>query len=225
MNNRDKVLAFLTAREACSRSLEWAREASEDFNFEKAWTTCPRGDWLAWIMAELTEPCAALAEPPLDPKWGTIAACVAAECALHHIPAGQWHTAARALLDKVKAWALADEQTEIHVSKDATKLYEEVHSVGGRYSDRDYALLAVAYAAWTVGYVHGELTQCVDNAIDASDPNAADEGVRIQRNKDIADAIRKAVPWRVMGAAIHAYGYETGLLDQGHTNGQGVEKV
>ncbi len=204
MNNRDKVLAFLNTLEACSRSLEWTREAPEDFDFERAWATCPRGDWLAWVMAELTERWAERAEPSLAPKWGTLAACVAAECALHHIPAGQWHKDAKDLIDRVKGWALADEQTEIHVNKDATRLYEEVHRVGGRYSDRDYALLAVAYAAWTVGCVHGEITQCVDNAIDAANPDGVDAGMRVQRNKDIADAIRKAVPWSVMEVAIHA---------------------
>lgn len=220
MNNRDKVLAFLTTLGACSAAHEWVRSAPEDFDFERAWATCSRGDWLAWVIGALVE-----CEPEeyLEPRWGTLAACAAAECALHHIPAGQWHKDAEALIEKVKAWASAHEQTEIRVATEARRLYDEAFDGYVSHDDRGHALAAVAYAGWCASSVETDLCYCVDNAISAADPKANDGGMRVLRNKEIANAIRKVVPLASMLAAINMFWEAYSLSDAGApTNEDGV---
>ena len=208
MNNRDKVLAFMSTLGACSAAHEWVRSAPEDFDFERAWATCSRGDWLAWVIGELVE---WQTDEYLEPKWGTLAACAAAECSLHHIPAGRWHKDAEALIEKVKAWASADEQTDLRVSTEARRLYDEAFDGYGGLDDRSHALAAVAYAGWCASSVESDLCYCVDNAISAADPKANDEGMRVLRNKEIADAIRKVVPWEVIETAINEYMSDSGI--------------
>lgn len=224
MNNRDKVLALFEMLGACSAAREWARDLPEHADFKHAWGVCRNGDWMAWVMAELIARNESydLGRIYLEPKWGPLAACAAAECALHHIPAGPWYDKAKALIDKVNAWAKAGAQTSIRTSNQALELHEESCSseyTGGAHDDIGLALMAAAYAGWSVGGevddvcsgVNYDIDSSVNYAIDAADPRDADDAARYGRNKDIADAIRKVVPWEVIETAINEYMSDNGI--------------
>ena len=63
----------------------------------------------------------------------------------------------------------------------------------------------------------------MDNAISAADPKANDGGMRVLRNKEIANAIRKVVPLASMLAAINMFWEAYSLSDAGApTNEDGV---
>jgi hypothetical protein len=221
-DNRYKVLSFLIAINACSDAKAWVRYNREDYDFEKAWNVCPRGDWLAWVLAELIVRNGRLEARRvyLEPKWGTLAACAAAECARPHISAGPWSDKASALIHKVKAWATDDGPFTSGTYYEALGIYDARDRE--RRSSEGHALVAAAKAGMATGpEVVLHLCPVVFAAIDAVDPNFRRTGIpaRIERNEDIAKAIRKVVPWAVVEAGVNKLRADYGVLGESQEEG------
>ncbi len=139
-----------------------------------AWAVCPRPDWLMWVLGEL-HVCGALTRQTL-----VLAACAAAETALPNVPAGEDRP--RAAIETARRWARGEATVE------------EVRAAAYAADDAsDVADLAARADADAAGA-----------AADAADAaaRAARAAARAARAAARADAIRSAVPWEVVEAAL-----------------------
>ena len=71
MKATDKINPFLVRLGACREGVEWAAD--------KVWKTCPRGDWMLWLAAEMN----------IDRKLLVQAACDCAELSLKFVKKGE----------------------------------------------------------------------------------------------------------------------------------------
>ena len=164
---------LLARMNACDESSRWLAVLPSDTTPESAWSTCPRGDWLVWLLGRLHR------AGVLSRQTLTLAGCVAARTSLVHLAGTPWHAPSLAAIETTERWCRG-EATPEEVRKARHAAWE------ARNADAAYAAAADAYAA-AAAY-----------AADAADAAAA----RAKRRQEIADAVRAVVPWSLVERAL-----------------------
>ena len=77
-------------RDACREAREWA---SKQPSYAAAWRTCPRGDWMLWLIARLG----------CDRRKLTLTCCAVARQVLHLVQAGEDRP--RLAIETAERWA------------------------------------------------------------------------------------------------------------------------
>jgi len=145
---------------------------------KKAWETCKQSDWLLWIAGKLN----------VDRKLLVLAACGCARTALKYIPAGEDRP--RIAIETAEAWT----RGEATIEQVRTAAYAAYAAADAAYAAADAAASAAASAAADAAYAAADAAYAAASA-------AADAAAR----KDIADIVRKIIPFSVICKAIADY--------------------
>ena len=111
-------------RDACLEAREWA---SKQPSYAAAWRTCPRGDWMLWLIARLG----------CDRRKLTLTCCAVARQVLHLVQAGEDRP--RLAIETAERWARREPGVTIG---DVEKAANAANA-----ADAAYAAAAAAYAA------------------------------------------------------------------------------
>ena len=138
MTQADKYMALLRSLGAC----EEARREAQGKGLGEVWSTCKRGDWLLWLVAQMIG----------KEGWPThqqvvLAACACAETALKYVPAGEKRPAEA--IRVAREWC-EDRATLDEVRDAAHAAYAVAAYADAAYADAAYAAYAAAYAAYAV---------------------------------------------------------------------------
>jgi len=167
---------ILTKLGACPEAVKWAGRKTH----KKAWGTCQRGDWLLWIAGKLN----------VDRKLLVLAACGCARTALKYIPAGEDRP--RIAIETAEAWTRGEATIDqVRTAAHAAAAYADAADAAAAYA-ADAAYAAAADAA---------------DAADAAAAYAADaaDAAYAAARKDIADIVRKIIPFSDIKEAIAEY--------------------
>jgi len=179
---------ILIELDACSEAVKWAGRKTH----KGAWKTCKRGDWLLWIAGKLD----------IDRKLLVLAACACARAALKYVRAGEdrpriaietaeaW-TRGEATIDQVRSAANAAANAAAYATYAASYAAHAAHAAYAAYAA--YAARAAAHAAYDAA------VYAVYAAYDAAHAAYA------AACKDMADIVRKIIPFSVIKKAIAAY--------------------
>jgi len=126
---------------ACSDAVKWAHGKT----LHNVWNTCPRGDWLLWLVGRMAD----------KKGWPTrqqvvLAACDCAETTLKHVPRGEDRP--RLAIKTARAWArgkatIDDANAAAYAASAATSAANAAaYAASAAYAAAD-AAYAVAYAA------------------------------------------------------------------------------
>jgi hypothetical protein len=180
MMNTETFTAKLKQLGACDDALEWVATQPDA---ETAWATCPRHEWLMWLLGELH------IRGALTRQTLVLAACAAAETALPHVLAGEERP--RVAIETALRWARGEATVEeVRVaSADADAYYARAAARAARAAAHA-AARAAAHAAAAAAY-YAYYAYYAADAADAADADAT-----------VCDAIRSAVPWEVVEAAL-----------------------
>ena len=193
---------------ACEEALEWAEALPDDTTPEAAWTACERGDWLAWLLGALHR------RDAITRQTLTLAAVASARTALPYLAGRPAEAATVACLDITERWchgnaSLAEvrsaQDTLRRVRREAWEAYRAARRAAA-YDAAAYAAAAdaAAYAAAADAYAaYAAAAYAADAyAYAAYAAAAAYAAVRKNHLRLVADAIRAAVPWSTVEAAV-----------------------
>ena len=215
---RDRIVEILRSLGACSKpgeAIPWAESLPVETTAAEAWASCQRGDWLVWLMGRLH------LRGLLSRQALVLAACAAARTALGNVVLGEDRP--RIAIETAEAWARGEASIEdVQEAADATAhaydyAYDYAYDVAhDAYAAAAYAAAyaAAAYAADAAAYAADAAAADADAAAaadayaydacayacDACD--ACDAAARAKRLAEIADAVRAAVPWSTVEAAV-----------------------
>ena len=136
------LVTILRGVDACGGSRTWARPYGTDL--ARAWTECPRGDWLLWIAARVG----------VRRETVVLAACACARLAMVHVPEGE--TRPLVAIETAERWARGEATLdEVRVARRAAAAY-----AAAAYA----AACAAAYAADAAFYAAraSTLARCAD---------------------------------------------------------------
>jgi len=167
--------------DACDDALNWVDKNVLDF--DAAWKTCPRGDWLLWLAAHVGA----------DRKTIVLAACDCAETALVHIPEGEDRP--RLAIETARRWCRGETTIDdVLAASDAAyaaAAYAAARAAGvapDAYAAYAYAAYAAdaaaacAYAAYAAAYAGAAAAAAADVAVGGRVESLA-------RSADIARAL------------------------------------
>ena len=175
---------LLARMNACDESSRWLAVLPSDTTPESAWSTCPRGDWLVWLLGRLHR------AGVLSRQTLTLAGCAAARTSLVHLAGTPWHAPSLAAIETTERWCRG-EATPEDVRK-AQHAAWEARDAAAYAAAYDAADAAAAAAAADDAYAAAAY------AADAADAAAA----RAKRRQEIADAVRAVVPWSLVERAL-----------------------
>jgi len=167
-------LRHLAALDACHEARAWVATQPDAAT---AWATCPRADWLVWLLGELH------IRGALSRQTLVLAACACAETALRHAHARD--DCPRLAIEAARRWARGEATVE------------EVRAASDDVGVGVVACAAFEAAATCAAYAAAD----ADAAGAAAD--AADAAADFASYPDSADAVRNAVPWATVEAAIN----------------------
>jgi hypothetical protein len=167
---------ILTKLGACSEAVKWAVRKTH----KRAWETCERGDWLLWIAAKLN----------VDRKKIVLAACACARTALKYVPAGEDRP--RIAIEMAEAWTRG-EATIDQARAAADAAYAAYAAADAAYAA--YAAADAARAAYAAARAAADAAFAADHAAYAV----------YAALKDVANIVRKIIPWNVIKKAIAEY--------------------
>ena len=171
---------ILTKLGACTEAVKWAGRKTH----KKAWGTCQRGDWLLWIAGKLN----------VDRKLLVLAACGCARTALKYIPVGEDRP--RIAIETAEAWTRGEATIDqVRTAAHAAAAYADAAHAATAYA-ADAAHAAAAYAAAAYAVAAHAVAACAA---------AAYAAVLAAARKDIADIVRKIIPFSVICKAIADY--------------------
>ena len=171
--NTATLLRILEAFEACDEARDWVATQPDAAT---AWAACPRGNWLVWLLGELH------VRGALYRQTLVLAACACAETALCHVAAGDDRP--RLAIEAARRWARGEATVEeVRAASDAV-------GVG-----------VAACAAFEAAAVCAAFTAADAFAAFAA-ADAADAAADFAGYPDSADAVRNAVPWETVVAAL-----------------------
>jgi hypothetical protein len=156
---------------ACHEGREWVATQPDAAT---AWATCPRGDWLVWLLGALH------VRGYVSRQTLVLAACACAETVLRHVPAGE--DLPRLAIEAARRWARGEATVE------------EVRAAANTAADAAVAYAAVAAADAAVAAADAAVAYAADAAAVA----AADAAVAAAD----AAAVRNAVPWATVETAL-----------------------
>ena len=122
---------LLARMNACDESSRWLAVLPSDTTPESAWSTCPRGDWLVWLLGRLHR------AGVLSRQTLTLAGCAAARTSLVHLAGTPWHAPSLAAIETTERWCRG-EATPEEVRKARHAAWE------ARNADAAYAAAAAA---------------------------------------------------------------------------------
>ena len=148
----------LRRRDACKDAVAWCEQHD---SFAAAWAACERGDWMMWLLGELSGP------PESDSRKKLVmCACACARLALRHVPCGderprraievaEAYCRGEATLDDVRAaayaayaYAPAGVAAAAYAAHAAyNSAYAAAADAGGAANNSAYAAAGGAYAA------------------------------------------------------------------------------
>jgi len=171
---------ILTKLGACPEAVKWAGRKTH----KKAWGTCQRGDWLLWIAGKLN----------VDRKLLVLAACGCARTALKYIPVGEDRP--RIAIETAEAWTRGEATIDqVRTAAHAAAAYADAAHAATAYA-ADAAHAAAAYAAAAYAVAAHAVAACAA---------AAYAAVLAAARKDIADIVRKIIPFSDIKEAIAEY--------------------
>lgn len=194
-------LGMVHACGPCRPLIDWLAARGETSSFAQAWSACPDGLWLAWLVADL----------PLKPRERTLIAVAAARTALPDAPEGD-RDAVAVHLATLDAW-VRGEATDAarEVSREALgAMSDRAHRASARSTEQGLRRAAFAvsachaafFASDTESYAAESVFHAANRAWKAAWRN--DYSLRDAREREIADAIRGALPIGVMLRALRA---------------------
>ena len=172
---------ILTKLGACTEAVKWAGRKTP----KKAWETCKRGDWLLWIASKLD----------IDRKKLVLAACACARTALKYVPVGEDRP--RIAIETAEAWTRGEatiEQVRTAARAASAAADAAADAAASAAADAASAAARAAYAAARAAY-----------AASAAASAAAHAAAHAAARKDIADIVRKIIPFSVICKAIADY--------------------
>lgn len=171
--NTATLLRILDSLDACDEARAWVATQPDAAT---AWATCPRGNWLVWVLGELH------VRGALSRQTLVLAACACAETALRHAPA--YDDRPRLAIEAARRWARGEATVaEVRAASDAV-------GVGvAACAAFESAAICAAFAA-------------ADAAAAEAAADAADAAADFASYPDSADAVRNAVPWETVVAAL-----------------------
>ena len=174
---------ILTELGACTEAVKWAGRKTP----EKAWKKCGHGDWLLWIVGRLG----------VDRKTIVLAACACARTALKYVPAGEDRP--RIAIETAEAWTRG-EATMGQVRKAAHAATSAAYyAATDAAADAAYVATPAAYYAAADAAAHAATSAAsAVNAAYAADCYAT-------AHKQMADIVRKIIPFSVIKQAIAEY--------------------
>jgi hypothetical protein len=197
----DPLDALLRRLDACGAACEWARPYGTDYR--RAWEECPNGEWMLWALAALNA----------DPKLLRLCACDAARLALPHVPAGEERplraietaerfTRGEATAKELAAASAADSAAASAADRAAARA---AAWAADRAAASAAASAAARAAAWAAASAAARVAAwAADSAADrAAAWAAARAAARAAAQKQIADLVRKRVPWRTAASLLN----------------------
>jgi len=128
------LVTILRGVDACGDSITWADQYGTDL--ARAWTECPRGDWLLWIAARVG----------VRRETVVLAACACARLALVHVPEGE--TRPLVAIETAERWARGEATLdEVRVARRAAA-YAAADAYDAYAADAYAAYAYAAYAAY-----------------------------------------------------------------------------
>ena len=97
---------LLARMNACDESSRWLAVLPSDTTPESAWSTCPRGDWLVWLLGRLHR------AGVLSRQTLTLAGCAAARTSLVHLAGTPWHAPSLAAIETTERWCRGEATPE-----------------------------------------------------------------------------------------------------------------
>jgi hypothetical protein len=168
-----KKLKFLGA---CDEAREWVATQPDAAT---AWEACPRADWLVWLLGALHVRGYILRQTLV------FAACACADTALPHLPAGEDRP--RLAIEAARRWARGEATVE------------EVRAFAAAAAP---ALAALAAYRAVAAPALAAYRAVADADAAAAAAAAAGGAVYVAYAATVCDAIRYAVPWEVVEAAL-----------------------
>ena len=156
----------------CADALAWARTQP---SAAVAWRDCTRGDWMLWLVGQLSGPPESASRKAL-----VLAACACARLALPHVPASEERP--RIAIETAEQWARGENGVMLdNVKRGAAyAAYAAACAAYAAYAADAAAYAAdVAYAAAHAAYVGGGI---------------GDDYTRKRTLSQVADIIRKHYP-------------------------------
>jgi hypothetical protein len=171
--NTETLLRHLKALDACADAREWVATQPDAAT---AWATCPRAGWLVWVLGELH------VRGALSRQTLVLAACACAETALRHAHARD--DCPRLAIEAARRWARGEATVaEVRAASD------------------DVGVGVVACAAFEAAATCAAFAAADADAAGAA-ADAADAAADFAGYPDSADAVRNAVPWETVVAAL-----------------------
>jgi hypothetical protein len=171
------LLNTLRTIEACNDSIAWMGSLPPDTTPETAWTICPRGDWLIWLLGRLH------VRGLISRQTLVLASCASARTALRHLAGTPWETACCEAINVAEQWCHGE--ATLDDVRAATRAVWQARRADAAYADAAYA--DAAYAAAAAAYA------AYDYA--AADAAAAYAAYARQKHRALmADEIRKILP-------------------------------
>jgi len=190
---------ILTELGACTEAVKWAGRKTP----EKAWKKCGHGDWLLWIVGRLG----------VDRKTIVLAACACARTALKYVPAGEDRP--RIAIETAEAWTRG-EATMGQVRKAAHAATSAAYyAATDAAADAAYVATPAAYYAAADAAAHAATSAAYYAAADAAAHAATSAASAVNAayaadcyataHKQMADIVRKIIPFSVIKQAIAEY--------------------
>jgi hypothetical protein len=134
------LLNTLRTIEACNDSIAWMGSLPPDTTPETAWTICPRGDWLIWLLGRLH------VRGLISRQTLVLASCASARTALRHLAGTPWETACCEAINVAEQWCHGE--ATLDDVRAATRAVWQARRADAADADAAYAAYAAAYAAY-----------------------------------------------------------------------------
>lgn len=180
---RDDLLSHLAVLPACAESRAWA--AGTPGTPEELWDTCPRGDWLLWLVTRAG----------VDRRVVVLAACDCAETATPHLTDSA-REPALAALEVTRRWARGEASQQAVRNANAALTGREDGDAA------DHAACAVAFAAYAA-FVSVRAVAADDVSMAATYASSAVGGEDVRPGlRRCADLVRARILWADVEVAL-----------------------
>jgi len=191
---KEQLATLLAEHHACREAVTWTKGKS----FSEAWSSCTRPDWLLWLAGRMAN----------EKGWWTrqqvvLAACACAESVLY-IFEGRYpeDKRPRKAIETARLWAegkaTLEEVKNAAASADAAAYASAAASAdaaASAYASADAD--AAAYASAAAAYASAAAAYASAAAAAAASADAAFRGTLTRKRKELADLVRKELPFEL----------------------------
>ena len=168
----------LKRMDACGDALEWCEHYE---SLDKAWAVCPRGDWMLWLLGELSD------KPESDShKRLVLTACQCARLALPYVEAGELRPLKA--IETAEAWAKGEGNITLEDVRKAA------HAAAYAAYAAAYAAHAAAYAAYAAADAASAANGAYAAAYAAAEASYASYAAGLKTLAKCADIARQYYP-------------------------------